>query len=596
MYEKVMGKNNATYLTVPITACDLAQARPMITEAVTNGAEMVELRLDYLDKPDRQSIEELVTSVKQYNCLCIATCRPVGEGGKCKYSNEERLALLMHALQSGVDYIDIELASLEAMGLCDVDALHKLQSRNCREGRVAGFIISHHDFEQLSADINRYWVKLLALEESSTSVNAGISASTDTGDNTAVVNHYEVGGNTGAGNNTEDFDDAGANAHANIEGNGDGRDIANIDIIPKIAYKGGNIVESFAALDMMHNYADRRLIALAMGQQGMISRLLAKKLGAFVCFASIREQQQSAPGQVTLGQMKKLYHWDTINADTEVFGIIGCPVAHSLSPLIHNTAFTQVGYNGLYIPLLVDGGREGFYAFMEAVQQRPWLGMKGFSVTVPHKQNALEYVREHNGYIEPLADKIGAVNTLVIGPDGKLSAYNTDYAGALAAITETLHIELAQLNDMPVAVVGAGGVARAVVAGLTDLGAKVTVYNRTLERGRQLAERFGCQWAGLDDVIGHKAQMLINCTSVGMHPAVDACPVPADCLREDMIIFDTIYNPLETKLLSRAGLAGAQTVSGLTMLVHQAALQFKLFTGQEPPVEHITRVLSNSYT
>ncbi len=332
------------------------------------------------------------------------------------------------------------------------------------------------------------------------------------------------------------------------------------------------------------------------GRPGLISRILAKKFDAFVTFASLDEQAATAPGQLTIATLKGLYRYDIIDADTELFGVIGDPVGHSLSPAIHNACFANLNMNKLYLPLHVQGGGEQLNAFLDAIVARPWLHFRGFSVTIPHKHSLLEYVHEKGGFIESLADQIGAANTLVCvapPPSGVtgipqpgaaglhgLAAYNTDYAGALDAITAGMGIERKNLRDVPVAVVGAGGVSRAIVAGLTDAGARVTIYNRTVERAKELAADFGCKAAGLDDLPRLDAKLLVNCTSIGMHPNVNATPVPAESIKPGMVVFDTIYNPAETLLLKQAKARGAKTIDGITMFVNQAAAQFKLFTGR----------------
>ncbi|MHC4665887.1 MAG: shikimate dehydrogenase family protein, partial [Planctomycetota bacterium] len=263
-----------------------------------------------------------------------------------------------------------------------------------------------------------------------------------------------------------------------------------------------------------------------MGEAGLISRIIAKKLNSLVTFASIDDKTATAPGQLTLEQFKELYRYDSVNSDTELYGVIGSPIAHSLSPAIHNACFADIGANRLYLPLLVEGGRPEFERFMHNILVRGWLGFRGLSVTIPHKQSALDYVRKSGGFIEPLAEKIGAVNTLLIGADGKVSAYNTDYAGALDAITSVLGITRADLKDLPVAIIGAGGVARAVVAGLSDAGAKIKIYNRTFKKGERLAAEFGCFFSPLDELPSVKTKLVINCTSIGMHPNIDATPLP----------------------------------------------------------------------
>jgi 3-dehydroquinate dehydratase/shikimate dehydrogenase len=321
--------------------------------------------------------------------------------------------------------------------------------------------------------------------------------------------------------------------------------------IPKLIYTAEHINDCFEAFDLLHNSSGERIV-FCMGAAGLISRILAKKLGSLVTFASVDERSATAPGQLTMEQFKGLYRYEAIDDDTELYGVIGDPVAHSKSPAVHNACF-EAG-----------------------------LGFRGLSVTIPHKQIAMDYVKINRGYIEPLAERIGAVNTLLIGNGGKLSAYNTDYAGALDAITSTMGIARTGLKDMRVAVIGAGGVARAIVAGLTDVGANVKIYNRTFKKGEKLAEEFGCFFAPLRELPSLQAKLVINCTSIGMHPKVEETPLPKECIKQDMVVFDTVYNPLETLLLKQAKERGAKTTDGLSMFINQACAQFNLFTGQEP--------------
>ncbi|HEX42332.1 MAG TPA: shikimate dehydrogenase, partial [Phycisphaerales bacterium] len=351
-------------------------------------------------------------------------------------------------------------------------------------------------------------------------------------------------------------------------------------VIPKIVYTAGHITDCFDAFDLLGEHPDEDLIVLCMGQPGLISRILAPKIGGFVTFAGLTSETATAPGQLTVDQFRNLYRYVRIDPQTELFGVIADPVAHSMSPAIHNACFAAADMNRLYLPLLVQGGQVGFDAFMDAVAARPWLGFRGFSVTIPHKAAALQYVRAKGGRIEPLAERIGAVNTLIIEKDERLSACNTDYAAVLDAITDTLGIDRTGLAALPVAVIGAGGVSRSIVAGLRDAGARVTIYNRTVEKAAALAGEFGCDYAGLDALGRLDAHLIINGTSIGMHPNIDACPIPPQCIRPDMVVFDTVYNPVQTQLLKHANAAGARTIDGVTMFVNQALAQFRLFTAQ----------------
>jgi len=362
--------------------------------------------------------------------------------------------------------------------------------------------------------------------------------------------------------------------------------------IPKLVYMANDINDCFEAFDLLHGTSGDRIV-FCMGEAGLISRILAEKLGSFYTFASIDDKTATGPGQLTIEQFKKLYRFDCVDAETEVYGVIGFPIAHSLSPAIHNAAFGEAGLNKLYLPLLVGGGKTEFDRFMDNILARDWLGFRGLSVTIPHKQNALDYVIRNGGFVEPLAERIGAVNTLIIGEDGKLGGYNTDYAGALDAITSTLGVATTDLQSLQAAVIGAGGVARAIVAGLSNAGANIRIYNRTVEKAKTLARQFNCRFAGLDDLANIKADLIINCTSIGMHPDINETPLPKECIKKDMVVFDTVYNPAETLLLRQAREAGAKTIEGLSMFVSQACAQFKLFTGQDAAIEVVRRTISN---
>ena len=191
--------------------------------------------------------------------------------------------------------------------------------------------------------------------------------------------------------------------------------------------------------------------------------------------------------------MKRLYRWDAINADTKVYGVVASPVMHSMSPAIHNAGFDAVGHDGVYLPLLVNPGYESFKAFMESFLAFEPLHLSGLSVTLPHKENALRYLKEKGAEVEELAERIGTVNTIVIERAAgrlPLRGFNTDYAAILDTITTALGISREDLADKRVAVIGAGGTGRTAVAALAEYGATVVVYNRTMERAEELAKEF----------------------------------------------------------------------------------------------------------
>ena len=358
--------------------------------------------------------------------------------------------------------------------------------------------------------------------------------------------------------------------------------------VGKVAFTAGRPEEALRAFDVLRA-SDRPAIALAMGAAGLPSRILAPKFGAFGTFAGLAEGAQSAPGQPALRELTHLYRFRRIGPATAVYGVIGCPIGHSMSPAVHNAAFDAAGLDAVYVPVLIEPGRENFDRFMDALLARPWLDWRGLSVTIPHKENALAYVGADR--CDELARRIGAINTVTIGPGGTLRGDNTDYAAAIDALCVAVGIDRAGLAGRSVAVLGAGGAARAIVAALAHYGGRVTIYNRTVSRAERLAEEFGCTAAGRDELDGLDAEVIVNCTPLGMHPKVDAAPlerVPPSAA----VVFDTIYNPVETRLLRQASAAGCRCVTGLDMFVNQAAAQFEIWTGRPAPRDEMRRVVA----
>ena len=360
----------------------------------------------------------------------------------------------------------------------------------------------------------------------------------------------------------------------------------------KIAFAPAGPEDALAALDVIRD-ARKPTIALAMGEPGLLSRVLARKLGALGSFAALATGAESAPGQPTLEEMLGLYRWRSLTPETAVFGVVACPVGHSMSPAIHNAAFDAAGLDAVYLPLLVQPGEECFRRFLDAVLERPYLHFRGLSITIPHKENALAYVPPDR--CDGLARAIGAVNTITIDPDGSVAGGNTDYAGAIDALCGGMGIAREALAGRAVAVLGAGGVARALVAALCHYHADVVVYNRTVARAQQLAEEFACRAAGLDALDALDAEIVVNCTSVGMHPHVDACPLPA-VPASARVVFDTVYNPVETRLLRHARQAGCTCVTGLDMFVNQAAAQFETWTHTPAPRNTMRNVVLKKLT
>jgi 3-dehydroquinate dehydratase/shikimate dehydrogenase len=297
-----------------------------------------------------------------------------------------------------------------------------------------------------------------------------------------------------------------------------------------------------------------------------------------------------APGQLSLEEMRDVFHYDRIGRKTEIYGVAADPVAHSLSPLIHNAAFTHEKLDKVYLPLRIPKN-----ALAETIGEFDWLPIQGYSVTLPHKEDVLGLTDQYDGPIR----EIGAANTLYRGNNGKWRAANTDYDAALASLVNELQPDpaagtdpsLSALAGRKVLILGAGGVARAIARGIVNHGAVLMIANRTKARAEELAAQFGClliEWQNRGAVF---ADVLINCTSVGMHPNLDETPFAENWLREGMVVFDTIYNPERTLLIKQARERECRTITGVDMFVRQAARQFELFTGRAAPVDVMRDVI-----
>ena len=370
--------------------------------------------------------------------------------------------------------------------------------------------------------------------------------------------------------------------------------------VTKIAWTARTIRDNLEAFEILQR-PSKPTIALCMGEAGLISRVLAKKFGAFLTFASVRRQEVTAPGQVSVEEMKRLYRWDSIGPKTKVYGVVAQPVAHSMSPAIHNAAFDKTGFDGIYLPLLVNEGYESFKAFMESFIAFEPLDLSGLSVTIPHKENALRYLQEKGAQIDPLAVTIGAVNTILIDRTASgsvLRGMNTDYGAILDSITTKLNITREALAGRRVAVIGAGGTGRTAVAALAHYGATVVVYNRTRDRADALAAEFNGKSgkvvaAAIEKLCDSCCEIYLNTTSVGMHPNTDASPFGEQLpkLGPGTLVFDSVYNPARTRFLQQAEAHGAPTIGGIEMFVRQAVAQFEAWTKAPAPAEVMRSVV-----
>jgi len=326
-------------------------------------------------------------------------------------------------------------------------------------------------------------------------------------------------------------------------------------------------------------------IGLCMGDLGVVTRILALRYGAPFTYTALSSDRKIAPGQITFETMRSVYRPQEIDHETRLFGVVADPVAHSLSPHIHNAAFQHHELNYRYLPFRIPAEELNLF-----LQWCKTVGIGGLSVTIPHKEAMLGLMDE----AESASQGIGAINTVAI-KNGIASGYNTDYRAAMDCLTEALKTQKTMQNQAyreedlfrgrGVLLLGAGGVAKAIGYGLRQRGAIVAVTSRTMERAEELARMIGGRalpWSARHDI---KVGILVNCTPIGMHPDIDSSPYKTDNLNEDTIVFDTIYNPEQTVLVKDAKKTGCFVVNGLDMFVRQAAYQYKLFTGLEPPAQ-----------
>lgn len=465
------------------------------------GAELVELRLDYL-----QGNVDVARLLADRPCPVIVTCRRPEDGGKFAGTEDERLALLQAAIAAGAEFVDLEEDAAQRIG---------------RSGKTRR-IISRHDFQRTPDDLAAIHRRLSALDAD-------------------VVK------------------------------------IATMAVCPH---------DNLRMLQLVRG-AHRPTVGFCMGDLGVVSRILAGKFGSPWTYAAC-DATAVAPGQLSFAQMRGLYRYDEISAETDVYGVIADPVGHSLSPLIHNTAFARLKLDKVYVPLRVPP--EHLAQFMD---DAPQLGLKGLSVTIPHKETVIAKLGEAHEAVRA----IGACNTTVW--DGrKWAGYNTDFLAAMNSLEDALGGVTPQGNPLTgktALLLGAGGVGKAIAWGLIQRKAHVVLCDGEAERARQLADRLGCQvvdWSARHEV---PADVLVNGTPLGMHPKVDQTPYEPQSLRSSMVVFDAVYNPDPTLLLRNALARGCRVVSGVDMFVRQACLQFKLFTGHEGPADVMRTVIKEAF-
>jgi 3-dehydroquinate dehydratase/shikimate dehydrogenase len=352
----------------------------------------------------------------------------------------------------------------------------------------------------------------------------------------------------------------------------------------KVAVCANAPADNLRVLDLLRN-APKPTVAFCTGEIGLPSRILGPWLGSPFAYAAFTRERSLAPGMPSLDELRSIYFFEQIGPQTSIWGVVGDPLAHSLSPLIHNKAFRQVGIDAVYLPFRV--ARSEFPDFLKAFDRLP---VRGYSVTIPHKEMAATVAAQRDEAVT----RIQAANTLVRGPQG-WAAYNTDAQAAHDSLVANLQANAdgtpMTLRERNVLLLGAGGVARAIAHMLAGQVAALTISNRSPDKAQQLADAVGAKTVDWEARHSVEADLVINCTSVGMQPNTDESPLHHSFLKPGLIVMDTVYSPETTLLVKEARARACHVITGVDMFVRQAALQFQLFTGKEPPLDFMRDVV-----
>jgi 3-dehydroquinate dehydratase/shikimate dehydrogenase len=343
----------------------------------------------------------------------------------------------------------------------------------------------------------------------------------------------------------------------------------------KVVSTARSLADNLSILRMVEDQSlNAHVVGIAMGEEGLISRTLSPRAGAAFTFASAAEGAETAPGQVAARTLLDIYRLEQIDQATRIFGVAGNPIAHSLSPLMHVTAFRRENVNAVMLPLKV----KTLDDLLTVIRDLP---LDGVAVTMPLKQEVLP----HLANMDAATAKIGACNTLRTGADGKLYGFNTDVAGIIRPLERRMRLKGARIL-----VLGAGGAARAAVFGLVEQGAEVTIVNRTHEKAVALARKAKAHVLKQAALAKSRFDAIINTTPCGMTGFKQQLPIKENELNAQLV-FDLVYTPIETPLLKLAKSRGLAVISGLEMFVQQGARQFEIWTGKPAPESEMLRVV-----
>jgi len=520
---------------VTLIAASIAVDRPdavsdalvRAASAKADGADLVEWRMDSL-AAEPGALEAARRLVRECPLPCIVTVRVATEGGGWDGDETDRISFL-EAVCIGDDpprYVDIELSSLERSANLRQKALLCVAHPGQVRDGLAGLIVSAHDFTGRPDDLTR-----------------------------RVAQMWQ--------------DPACA--------------------VAKVAWRARSLRDVTEAIELLA-MRSKPTAAICMGEFGLMTRVLAPKFGAFLAYAHADGDGATAPGQPSVRELAQVWDIRSVGRHTAVYGVIGWPVAHSRSPEIHNAWFAAHGVDARYLPMPVAPGWESFKATVGELRACTALGLRGASVTQPHKENLLRYVTECGGEADAASIAIGAANTLAIGADGVARALNTD-APAVAEVMRGIAQPGRVWSGSRIGVIGAGGAARAAAYAMAHEGADVTIVARRPEQSAEAAERLVAHGAGrigaaaLEDIASHHFDAIIHATPLGMQGGPDelASPLPdLGMIAPGTGVLDMVSVPEETPLVRQARARGARVATGMALLFAQARRQFAEWTGIDP--------------
>lgn len=542
-----------TLVCVPITVLEIDTALADANQAKLLGADLVELRIDSYfpgsegESEDTFRLNELRRLLADSPLPVILTCRSASEGGDYDGDEADRVSLLEKLCVNAEHppaYLDFELASYTRSK--NIRQKINLCVDHPKQERDVRtrLILSMHDFDGRPKDLMRRLAEAWAEPAAS---------------------------------------------------------------VVKFAFRARSIRDNLEIFEILRE-APKPTIGLGMGEFGLMSRVLAPKFGGFLTFASLRDEAATAPGQPTIAELLGMYRFRWINANTKLYGVIGWPVAHSMSPLIHNAGFEAVGHNGVYLPMPVPDSDEALKATLTSLLEGDPVQFRGASVTIPHKVRFASQKWEIRGYQsgkvnEDEVNLYGTANTLwIIDVEPQrangLAVVNTD----TKAMLDLLDPEEDSLSGRRFCIYGTGGVARGLILALASYGATVEAMYRSDAACAELTKLVSgvagrLELRSMAASLPQPAEAFVNCTPVGMTggPDPNGLSIPvhdlAGKLPPETIFFDTVYNPIETPMLKAAKSYGFRTIDGVEMFVRQAAPQFKCWARETAPVQLFDRLV-----